>query len=452
MNRFQKLPTRRDLLRTGIKLASAIGTAGAFGHLGKMSALAQAPTDYKALVCVFMFGGNDSNNMVIPVSGPNATNYRTTRGNLAIANPVALGRSGSGLHPSLAGVAGLFNTPSQTVAANQAAVVVNVGTLVQKITRAQYQSGAPVPKNLFSHSDQTSEWQTAAPLQNYTTGWGGRIADVLPSGSQGFPTGVGLNGNAQFLVGTGSPQASLNNNIFGLPGEDGSAAAIARDAALQQIFTLDTGLTLVQAANGVLKTAIDVASLVNSAANGGGALPVTFPNTGLGQQLAQAARLIRGRAALGVTRQIFFASIGGFDTHSDELNTQAQLLSEVNNAIVAFELAMADTTIAAADKVTLFTESEFNRTFQPNSNGGTDHAWGGHHLVVGAAVKSGIYGTFPTLVPGGPDDAEGRGNWIPQVALDQYGATLAQWFGVGSLTSVFPNLVNFGSNQTLTFL
>ena len=289
-------------------------------------------------------------------------------------------------------------------------------------------------------------------MQNLTTGWGGRIADVLPSGSQGFPAGVGLNGNAQFLVGTGSPQASLNNNIFGLPGEDGSAAAIARDAALQQIFTLDTGLTLVQAANGVLKTAMDVASLVNSAANGGGALPVTFPNTGLGQQLAQAARLIRARAALGVTRQIFFASIGGFDTHTDELNTQAQLLTEVNNAIVAFELAMADTTIAAADKVTLFTESEFNRTFQPNSNGGTDHAWGGHHLVVGAAVKSGIYGTFPTLVPGGPDDAEGRGNWIPQVALDQYGATLAKWFGVGSLTSVFPNLVNFGSNQTLTFL
>lgn len=451
MNRFQKLPTRRDLLRTGVKLASAIGTAGAFGHLGRMSAFAQTPTDYKALVCVFLFGGNDSNNMVIPVSGPNATNYLNARGALAIRNSVALGSTGYGLHPSLGGIAGLFN--SQTAGANQAAVVFNVGTLVQNITRAQYQSGAkPVPKNLFSHSDQTSEWQTAAPLQNLTTGWGGRISDILPSGSQSFPEGVGLNGNAQFLVGAGGPQASLTNGIFGLPGEDGSDVTAARDAALQQLFTLDTGLTLVQAANGVLKAAVDVAGLVNSAANGGGALPVVFPNTGIGQQLAQAARLIRARAALGVTRQIFFASIGGFDTHSDELNTQAQLLTDVNNAIVAFESAMADTTIAAADKVTLFTESEFNRTFQPNSNGGTDHAWGGHHLVVGAAVKNGLYGTFPTLIAGGPDDAEGRGNWIPQVALDQYGATLANWFGVGALTSVFPNLTNFGANQTLNFL
>ena len=448
------LPTRRELLRRGLRMASTIGAAGAFGHLGRMSALAQTPpTDYKALVCVFMFGGNDANNMVIPVSGSNATNYKNVRGNLAINNPINLGATGYGLHPNLAGLAGLFNTPSQTVAANTMAVVFNVGTLVQPIDRAAYQNGSKmVPKNLYSHSDQTSEWQTASPLQNFTTGWGGRISDVLPSGAAGFPEGVGLNGGAQFLNGLNGAPASLSGVTFGLPGEDNSAATIARDAALQQIFTLDTGLTLVQAANGILKAGIDVAALVNSAANGGGALPVAFPNTSLGNQLAQAARLIRAHSALGVTRQIFFASIGGFDTHSDQLNTQANLFNELNAAILAFENAMADPTIATADKVTLFTESEFSRTFQPNSNGGTDHAWGSHHMVFGAAVKNGLYGKFPTLVTGLGDDAEGRGNWIPQVALDQYGATLANWFGVSALTTVFPNLLNFGANQTLSFL
>ena len=176
-------------------------------------------------------------------------------------------------------------------------------------------------------------------------------------------------------------------------------------------------------------------------------LPATFPATSLGQQLSQEAQLIRSRTQLGANRQIFFASLGGFDTHTDQLNSQTALYQQLSDAVSAFSTAMADSSIDASTDVPLFTESEFNRTFQPNTNGGTDHAWGGHHLVVGGAVKGGLYGQFPTLVLGGDSDAESRGNWIPTTSLDQYGATLAQWFGVNNLLGVFPNLSNFSPNE-----
>jgi uncharacterized protein (DUF1501 family) len=249
-------------------------------------------------------------------------------------------------------------------------------------------------------------------------------------------------GNSTLLIGQTSQPASLSGDGFGLLGEDGSASATARDAALQQIFKLDSGVTLVQASGGVLQGAIEMASLVKNAVSTT-ALPVSFPATNLGQQLAEVAQLIRARTQLGATRQIFFTSLGGFDTHTDQLNTQAALYQQLSDAIAAFDTAMSDSSIAAADAVTLFTESEFSRTFQPNTNGGTDHAWGGHHMIVGGAVKGGLYGTYPTLALGGSSDAEGRGNWIPTTSLDQYGATLAHWFGVTNLLGVFPNLSNF---------
>jgi len=434
--------SRRFLLEKGFKLATTVGAAASLGHLGKISAFAEtAPAGYKALVCVFLFGGNDSNNMVVPMSGAAASQYNTLRANLAIKNPLALGSTGYGLHPNMTALANLYSR-------GNVALNFNVGTLVTPLTRSQYQKGSgKAPANLFSHADQQQEWQTAAPLENLTTGWGGRVADLFPPATaQSCATGISVNGNSALLVGQTSRQASVSGDGFGLLGEDGSAATIARDAALQQIFKLDSGVTLVQASGNVLQGAIEMAALVKNAVSTT-PLPATFPATSLGQQLSQVAQLIRSRTQLGANRQIFFASLGGFDTHTDQLNSQTALYQQLSDAVSAFSTAMADSSIDASTDVTLFTESEFNRTFQPNTNGGTDHAWGGHHLVVGGAVKGGLYGQFPTLVLGGDSDAESRGNWIPTTSLDQYCATLAQWFGVNNLLGVFPNLSNFSPNE-----
>ena len=442
-----KMFSRRQLIRGGFKMATTLGAAATFGHLGKMSAFAQsAGSDYKALVCVFLFGGNDSNNMVIPVSGQAAAGYTTLRANLAVKNPLALGSTGFGLHPNMPALASLYSK-------GNVALNFNVGTLVAPLSRTQYQSGSAKPANLFSHADQQQEWQTAAPLENLTTGWGGRVADLFPPATaQSCPTAISVNGNSTLLVGQNSQPASIGGDGFGLLGENGTAATTARDAALQQIFKLDSGVTLVQASGGILKGAIEMAALVKNAVSTT-ALPVTFPQTSLAQQLAQVAQLIRARTQLGATRQIFFTSLGGFDTHTDQLNSQTALYQQLNDAISAFSTAMEDSSIAAANDVTLFTESEFSRTFQPNTNGGTDHAWGSHHMVVGGAVKGGLYGQFPTLALGGDSDAESRGNWIPTTSLDQYGATLAQWFGVSNVQSVFPNLSNFSqSTHNLGFI
>ena len=442
-----KMFSRRQLIRGGFKMATTLGAAATFGHLGKMSAFAQsAGSDYKALVCVFLFGGNDSNNMVIPVSGQAAAGYTTLRANLAVKNPLALGSTGFGLHPNMPALASLYSK-------GNVALNFNVGTLVAPLSRTQYQSGSAKPANLFSHADQQQEWQTAAPLENLTTGWGGRVADLFPPATaQSCPTAISVNGNSTLLVGQTSQPASIGGDGFGLLGENGTAASTARDAALQQIFKLDSGVTLVQASGGILQGAIEMAALVKNAVSTT-ALPVTFPQTSLAQQLAQVAQLIRARTQLGATRQIFFTSLGGFDTHTDQLNSQTALYQQLNDAISAFSTAMEDSSIAAANDVTLFTESEFSRTFQPNTNGGTDHAWGSHHMVVGGAVKGGLYGQFPNLALGGDSDAESRGNWIPTTSLDQYGATLAQWFGVSNVQSVFPNLSNFSqSTHNLGFM
>ncbi len=442
-----KMFSRRQLIKGGFKMATTLGAAATFGHLGKMSAFAQsAGSEYKALVCVFLFGGNDSNNMVIPVSGQAAAHYTTLRANLAVKNPLALGSTGFGLHPNLPALASLYSK-------GNVALNFNVGTLVAPLSRTQYQNGSAKPANLFSHADQQQEWQTAAPLENLTTGWGGRVADLFPPATaQSCPTAISVNGNSTLLVGQTSQPASIGGDGFGLLGENGTAATTARDAALQQIFKLDSGVTLVQASGGILQGAIEMAALVKNAVSTT-PLPVTFPQTSLAQQLAQVAQLIRARTQLGATRQIFFTSLGGFDTHTDQLNSQTALYQQVNDAISAFYTCMEDSSIAAANDVTLFTESEFSRTFQPNTNGGTDHAWGSHHMVVGGAVKGGLYGQFPNLALGGDSDAESRGNWIPTTSLDQYGATLAQWFGVSNVQSVFPNLSNFSqSTHNLGFI
>jgi uncharacterized protein (DUF1501 family) len=449
---FKQLKTRRDFLALGCRTISTLGAAALFGQAGLVSAKAQTTTGYKALVCIFFFGGNDGNNLLIPaddsVSNHTYTTYKNIRQNLALAQNALVPLTGTpfALHPSLAPLGPLFT-------AKQLALVANVGTLVQPLTRATYLTPPPatlVPVNLFSHSDQQSEWQNSVPQGGVSTGWEGRLADrIFANSTPSFPPSIGVGGSALQLVGQNqaTQPAAINLNGFSLI----APAADLGTAALQNMLNLSSGVTLIQGAQNSMNDAINVAKAVDAAVNS--STPVgAFPNSDIGGQLQQVAQIIQVQAKLGATRQIFFCNQGGFDTHSDQLPQQAQLMGNLAAALVAFNNAMA--TLGQTNNVTTFTESEFSRTFQPNGNAGTDHAWGSHHLVMGGAVQGGqVYGTYPTLALSGPDDSGDRGNWVPTIATDQYGAALANWFGMQAADAsyVFPNLARF-PNGPLQFI
>ena len=354
-----------------------------------LTAHAQSSSDYRALVCVFLFGGNDANNMIVPVDSRYAK-YQTMRGPVALGSDVILpaGTDGYGLHPALPNIQRLYNQ-------QLAAMVFNVGTLVQPTEKATLDS-IMLPRNLYSHSDQTQQWQSSDP-NGGGTGWGGRMNDIVASLNTGFlPPGITVNGgNALFLSGPVDQRRELSNSeSFGLSTFDSEAATHARVDTLQRLLTFDTGLRLVSAANGVLTDAFHAAQEINAALASAPALPITFPNSGLGQQLAQVAQIMSVRGALGMNRQVFFAGMGGFDNHEDLLGSHQDLMATLDEAASTFFLALDS--LGVANQVTMFTESEFNRTGNANANNGTDHAWGGHHLVMGGAVRGGAtYGTFP---------------------------------------------------------
>ena len=438
--------SRREFLRSCCGFGAA-GVAAHLSHLAPISAIAQSVSNYKALVCLFFFGGNDANNMIVPIDSRYGS-YRSMRGAVALAQGALLpaGSSGYGLHPALANVQRLYNQA-------HAASVFNVGTLFQPLTKSML-NNSPVPRNLYSHSDQTQQWQSSDP-NGGGTGWGGRVIDhVLQHNTGALPPGISVNGgNSLFLAGGTSRGLNFSNaGSFGLTTFGDSTAMRARLASMQKLLTFDSGLQLISAANGVLGESIRSAQEINAALNSAPALPIAFPNSGLGQQLAQVAQIIAVQGSLGMNRQIFFAGMGGFDNHEDLLNKHQALLATLDAAVNAFVTTLDAR--GSLDSVTLFTESEFNRTGNANANVGTDHAWGSHHLVIGGAVHGGAtYGTFPLHVLSGPDDAGNRGNWIPTTSLDQYAATLGSWFGVSDadLLSIFPNLTKF-SPQKLAFV
>ncbi len=435
--------------RSFIKYASlaAAGNLAGLRPFGTLNALASTTPDYKALVCIFLFGGNDANNMIVPFDTSGYNSYASLRGPLALAQNTLLPLTplpNFALHPSLTDIQTLFNS-------GNAALVANVGTLVAPMTRAQYLAGQTVPSNLFSHPDQQLEWQNAAASGATPTGWAGRMADLLTPSynpSATIPMITSVDGDTLFCNGASSTPVSVSpGNLGGATCSEGSECT-ARQTAAQALLTFNSGVSLVTADDHITSNAYSYAQILTAATQSVPPLATVFPAGGLGAQLQQIAQIIQVRAALGVQRQIFFAGIGNFDTHAGQLVAQSALLASISPAIAAFYQATQE--MGIQDSVTSFTMSDFSRTFQPNSNTGSDHAWGSHHIVVGGAVKGGqMYGKFPTLALAGPDDSGSNGRWVPSTASSQYAATLAQWFGVpvAQLSTVLPNIGNFTVNN-----
>ena len=460
---------RREFLKSSCTALTMAAMATQMRHFGAVSVLtekAQADNGganpYKALVCVFLNGGNDSNNMVIPNYDAGYNEYNAARGPQGLAiprasllpmTPPSMGGQVYGLHPGLTEMHTLWGQ-------GKLAVACNVGPLVQPLTRAQYQAGAPRPYQLFSHSDQVEQFRTAISTYKAATGWGGRVADRTNFLNQGAAISMitSIAGTNVFNIGLNStplivtPAPTPLNQVLTLTGYGTTADEIARRTALDNIRTRDLNYTMVQAASVLTQQAVNVSVQLSQ----NPVLTVTFPNTTLGNQLAQVAKIMKFRGELNMSRQIFFVQLGGFDTHFGQLNTHNGLMMQLSAAMKAFY----DETVAQgiANQVTTFTMSDFNRTFNPAGSGsgvGSDHAWGGHHFIMGGAVNGGnFYGRptsngtfFPTLVNTGPDDADTRGRFIPSTSVEQYAATLSRWFGLPEMDipMAFPNASSFPS-------
>jgi uncharacterized protein (DUF1501 family) len=421
--------------------------------------------EYRALVCVFLFGGNDSWNMVVPRTQAEYDAYNGSRGGnqpTGLAVPLdallpidPIGTSGApfGVHPSMPGLRDLFQ-------AGQAAIVANVGPLIAPTTKAQYQSGgATLPPQLFSHNDQQDQWHSLRGRAPSKTGWAGRIADVVTAQvpNQQLAINTSLAGNTFFQAAdTVSSYVMGTNGAQTFSGFGTTGVNLARRQTFEAITNQTYGTIYERGYAAVSRRAVQFADRVNAAIAAGRnfvALPNNAPGvtlSSLEQQLRTVAKLIDSRNSLSMTRQVFFVSTGGFDSHDDQNDDQPGLLANVSSALKRFYDATVE--MGVQGSVTTFTQSDFARTLTSNGDG-SDHAWGGVQLVVGGAVQGQrMYGNYPALAINGPEDV-GGGRIIPSTSSDQYAATLARWFGVtdAQMPQVAPSIVNF-PNRYLGFL
>ena len=469
--------TRREFL--GNACCAAVGATGLLSALGSLRLMGAAASpangpqlpstagapiasDYKALVCLFLNGGNDANNLIIPL-GSGYSAYASARSNLAIPQASVLpftprtadGRSW-GLHPSVTDLHALFNS-------GKMALLANAGTLVYPTTKTQYNARTvPLPPQLFSHSDQQVQWQHSVPDKPTSTGWGGRTADLLNAfnTSDQISMSISLAGKNTFQVGARVSQYAIGTGgAVSLSGSTSSATSLdgIRFRAQKDIFAQSQSALFETAFASATGDAIVSADLLNTVLAASPAITTVFPNTSAGNQLKMAARLIGASPTLGLKRQVFFVQLGGWDTHAAQLvntdpvnGTHAGLLAQISQAVNAFYNATIE--LGVANQVTTFTASDFGRTYRSNGDG-SDHGWGSHHFIVGGAVNgTNLYGKMPTLTVSGPDDTT-QGRWIPTTSVDEYAATLATWFGVSptDLPTVLPNIGRF-AKPNLGFL
>ena len=440
--------SRRNFLNWSACMA-ALGTGAPFAiNLAAISAAsAQSASDYKALVCVFLYGGNDNHNTVIPYDPASYTGYQQARGGIArplntLLPLIPISNQGArqfALPPEMQPMATLF-------AAGRAAIVANVGPLLRPTTRAQYQNrSVPLPPKLFSHNDQQSVWQASVP-EGATSGWGGRIGDVLASANaKSTFTSISIAGNAvwasgqstqQYQVGPGGAVAVSSLANASLFGSANASQLLRRLVTDPRTHVLENDHTR------LIQRGLTANEDLRAAMAGMPALQTVFPDGSLAAQLKMAARIIAARDGVGAKRQVIFVSLGGFDNHAFLSGSHPPLLTQLAAALSAFDAALGELNVR--NQVTTFTASDFGRSLASNGDG-SDHGWGAHHFVVGGAVKGrDIYGPFPVIALGTNDDA-GQGRLIPTTSVDQYAASFARWMGLSDvqLADVLPNLQYF---------
>jgi uncharacterized protein (DUF1501 family) len=462
MNHFPTIhpdnASRRAFLRRSAALSLAAGaTPWALSLAAMGEAAAATATDYKALVCVFLYGGNDQSNTLVPYDSASYSAYQSLRSNIALdrgalagtvlnpATPLAGGRQYA-LAPGLAPLLPLFD-------AGKLSVVLNVGTLVRPTTKAQYTAGSvQLPPKLFSHNDQQSYWQASSP-EGATSGWGGRLGDLYAAGNGNATfTCVSVAGNAVYMSGKSAVQYQVTPNgpvpVAGIKSPLFGSAACSQ--ALQALMTQPRTHLFESEYTRVTSRSISANDQLTAALSGVN-VQTAFPaGNSLGDQLKMVAKMIAARGATGAKRQVFFVSLGGFDTHDSLATAHPALMASVGNALAAFYQATLE--LGVADQVTTFTGSDFGRTLVSNTDG-SDHGWGNMQFVLGGGVLGKSYvGTAPVPANNGPDDV-GQGRLLPALAIEQYAATLAGWFGVSASdqASVLPNLGNF-TTRNLGFM
>ncbi|MBL9190292.1 MAG: DUF1501 domain-containing protein [Opitutaceae bacterium] len=448
--------SRRAFVRQAC--CAAVGTTGMLSALGQLRVIgavagdglpgraASLPADYKALVCIFLNGGNDANNLIIPADATSYAAYARARSELSIRRtdllPITSTKYSDGrsyaLHPSVPGLQTLYSQ-------GKVAVLANVGTLVRPTTLADYRAGRNLPPQLFSHNDQTMQWQSSIPDRPFETGWGGRLADLLDamnsnnqvsmsitlSGTNSFQRGTKV---AQFATSSAGPARLQTGGSIGFPAD---VAGVVRG-----IFNDTEPNTLAAAFGNIMLETITDGEALSAALANASPLATVFPGSSMASSLSMVAKLISVSQSLGLKRQVFYVSANGYDLHGGQTDGHGPLLAELSAAMKAFYDATVE--LGVANQVTTFTASDFGRTYIPNS-GGTDHGWGNHQLIMGGAVQGGdIYGRMPSLTVNADDDV-GRGRWIPSTSVDEYNATLATWFGVSAtnLPVVLPNIGRF---------
>ena len=443
--------SRRQFLSHSCALGATSATLGSsLLQLGlARRASAQTGGDYRALVCILLAGGNDSYNMLVPYDEEGYAAYAGIRSDLALPRDTLLPLPGTdsagrryGLHPGMVGLRELYDN-------GEAALLANVGTLLEPMNPAALlDESLRAPLGLFSHSDQIQQWQTVVSDNRIAQGWGGRIADLLEGSNpaNGISMNISLSGNNVFqsgnlstpyaisAVGDGAPALSGYND----PGERGEFTR----AAIDSLLASDQPSLFRREYADRLTRSIDAQVVFVDALANSGSLPTSFSDAPFSAALRQIARVINARDALGATRQTFFVTVGGWDHHDDVIDNQAAMLPAIDAGLSEFQAAM--NALGLADRVTTFTTSDFGRTLTSNGKG-SDHGWGGHHIIMGGAVNGGrLYGEYPEIYPGNPLDV-GRGIYAPTTSVDEYFAELALWFGVSGddLRTVLPNIGSF---------